>query len=58
MVDVTTLSTDQLEQKIKESVKQLCQNTELSSHLVDIKLREVQLMQEELRGRGKEVSNV
>lgn len=51
MTDLKELSTEDLRSKISKTTKQLCQNTSLSAHLVDLKIRELQLMQKELHQR-------
>lgn len=46
--DIRQLTTEALQEKLTLRTQQLCQNHDLSSHLVDLVMREVQAIQDEL----------
>ncbi len=52
--DIRTLTTKVLQEKLTLRTQQLCQNFELSAHLVDLVTREVQEIQKELYSRKNE----
>jgi len=50
-VDLSSLSAAELHNKLEE-IKQIClNNTDLSAHLLELKIREMQLIHEELEAR-------
>ena len=56
MVDLKTLSTAELHTKLAE-IKEIClKNCDLSAHLLDLKIREMQDIHEEIESR-KEAAN-
>jgi hypothetical protein len=56
MADLKDLSTEELHSKLAE-IKEIClKNCDLSAHLLDLKIREMQLIHEEIKSR-KEAAN-
>ena len=49
--DISTLTDEQLHAKIRETQDLIIQNCELSSHILDLKIRELHYMHEEKERR-------
>lgn len=56
MTDLSTLSIEELHAKLAE-IKEIClKNCDLSAHILDLKMREMQLIHEEIESRKSSAS--